>query len=75
MALQQYRIPQFLGLNQGACENGIDAGESPDARNMDTAGGQLRVARGYVRHHEAAHPAPATCWAWPCGAAATSAAF
>ena len=25
MALQQYRIPQFLGLNQGACENGIDA--------------------------------------------------
>ena len=58
MALQQYRIPQFLGLNQGACENGIDAGESPDARNMDTAGGQLRVARGYVRHHEAAHPAP-----------------
>ena len=45
MALQLYRIPQFRGINQSACENSIDAGESPDARNMDTAGGRLRGAR------------------------------
>lgn len=59
MALQLYRIPQFRGINQSACENSIDAGESPDARNMDTAGGRLSVARGYARHHDAVHPAPA----------------
>lgn len=58
MALQLYRIPQFRGINQSACENSIDAGESPDARNMDTAGGRLSVARGYARHHDAVHPAP-----------------
>lgn len=59
MALQQYRISQFLGINQGECENSIQSGESPDARNMDTAGGQLSVANGYVRHQDAAHAAPA----------------
>ena len=58
MALQQYRIPEFLGINQSACENNIHAGESPDARNMDTDGGRLAVARGYVRHCAPAHPSP-----------------
>ena len=58
MALQLYRIAQFQGINQSACENNIDPGESPDARNMDTSGGQLRVARGSARHHEAVHPSP-----------------
>ena len=60
MALQQYRIAEFLGINQSACENNIYAGESPDARNMDTAGGQLAVARGYVRHCAPAHASPAS---------------
>lgn len=58
MALQQYRIPQFFGINQSVCENNIQSGESPDARNMDTAGGQLSIARGYVRHNAALHPSP-----------------
>jgi len=58
VALQQYRIDSFLGINQSACENSISSGESPDAHNMDTAGGYLAVANGYVRHSEAAFEQP-----------------
>lgn len=46
MTLQLYRIPRFLGINESECENNIDPGESPMARNMDTEGGRLRVADG-----------------------------
>lgn len=59
MALQRYRIPHFLGINQSQCENDIAPGESPMARNMDTTGGRLSVAKGYVRHEPAPYPAPA----------------
>ncbi len=59
MAWQQYRIQQFYGVNQSVSENALDGGESPDARNMDTAGGRLSVARGYVRHSDAALEDPA----------------
>lgn len=58
MTLQLYRIPRFLGINESECENNIDPGESPMARNMDTEGGRLRVADGYVHHASAAFPAP-----------------
>ena len=58
MAWQSYRLKQFSGINQAASENMIDPGESPDARNMDTADGRLSVARGYVRHSDAALDAP-----------------
>ena len=58
MALQRYRIVRFLGLDQSACENDLDAGTSPEAHNMDTAGGKLTVAKGYVHHTEAAVPVP-----------------
>ena len=34
MALQRYRIPHFLGINQSQCENDIAPGESPMARNI-----------------------------------------
>lgn len=58
MAWQTYRLKQFSGINQAASENMIDPGESPDARNMDTADGRLSVARGYVRHSDAALGTP-----------------
>ncbi len=59
MALRQYRIPVFYGLAQGETENRLNDGDSPDACNMDTRGGRLSVASGYVREHDAAFPAPA----------------
>ncbi len=59
MALRQYRIPMFSGLNQGTQENRIDCGESPDACNMDTTGGRLSVAKGYVRQSDVPFPQPA----------------
>lgn len=58
MALRQYRIPVFYGIQQGVTENRINDGESPDACNMDTSGGRLSVAKGYVREHDAPFPAP-----------------
>lgn len=50
MALMQYRVDAFSGIHQGACQNNLRPSDSPDARNMDTSGGRLAVARGYVRH-------------------------
>ncbi len=59
MSLRQYRIPMFYGVHQGVTENRINEGESPDACNMDTAGGRLSVAKGYVRESEIPFPDPA----------------
>ncbi len=58
MALRQYRIPVFYGIHQGATQNRLNDGESPDACNMDTIGGRLAVANGYTREHDAAFPSP-----------------
>ena len=58
MALTQYRIGSFRGLHQGFSENGLDGGFSPDACNMDTSGGELSVARGYVHHIDFPLPEP-----------------
>ena len=58
MALRQYRIPMFYGVHQGLQEDRIDGGESPDACNMDTSGGRLTVANGYLRESSAAFPSP-----------------
>lgn len=58
MSLRQYRIPMFYGLNQGITENRISEGESPDACNMDTSGGRLSVAKGYVRESEVPFSTP-----------------
>ncbi|MEA4869500.1 MAG: hypothetical protein VB062_02545 [Christensenella sp.] len=58
MALRQYRIPVFYGIQQGVTENRLNDGESPDACNMDTTGGRLSVAKGYVREHDLPFPAP-----------------
>jgi len=59
MALRQYRIPVFYGIAQNVTENRENDGESPDACNMDTLGGRLSVAKGYVRESEIAFPSPA----------------
>ncbi len=50
MAVREYRIREFQGIDQSAFENGLDPAYSPDACNMDTSDGALKVARGYVRH-------------------------
>ncbi|MDL2259228.1 hypothetical protein LJC42_08825 [Eubacteriales bacterium OttesenSCG-928-K08] len=52
MALQEYRIKEFLGIDQSTGEGSIDPGSSPDACNMDTTDGGLGIAKGYVRHLE-----------------------
>jgi hypothetical protein len=59
MALRQYRIPVFYGIAQNVTENRENDGESPDACNMDTQGGRLSVAKGYVRESETAFSSPA----------------
>ncbi|MDO4572342.1 MAG: hypothetical protein Q4C13_03150 [Clostridia bacterium] len=58
MAWQEYRVQRFAGINQSVSQNLLDSGESPDARNMDTSGGRLSVARGYVRASDAALASP-----------------
>lgn len=58
MALRQYRIPMFYGIHQGLQEDRINDGESPDACNMDTSGGRLTVASGYVRQSSVAFGSP-----------------
>jgi len=58
MALRQYRIPVFYGIHQGVTENRANEGESPDACNMETRGGRLSVAKGYVRENNVAFPDP-----------------
>lgn len=50
MAQRQYRIDEFLGINQSRDENGLHSSFSPDACNMDTEFGNLTVAKGYVKH-------------------------
>lgn len=58
MALRQYRIPVFYGIHQGVTENRVNEGESPDACNMETRGGRLSVANGYVRESDVVFPDP-----------------
>ncbi|MCE5188247.1 MAG: hypothetical protein LLF75_03545 [Eubacteriales bacterium] len=58
MALRQYRIPVFYGIHQGVTQNRVNEGESPDACNMDTRGGRLSVANGYMRESGAVFPEP-----------------
>ncbi|MDD3919917.1 MAG: hypothetical protein PHO41_01880 [Eubacteriales bacterium] len=70
MAIKEYRIPAFFGIDQSTQENEIDEGYSPDACNMDTEDGSLRVANGYVRHIATALPgtgAPKRLYVWRSG--------
>ncbi len=54
MAVAEYRIPAFLGVDQSTQEGALDPGSSPDACNMDTEDGSLAVARGFVKHIDVA---------------------
>jgi len=53
---KEYLIKNFGGIDQSKSENRLDVGDAPDARNMDTAQGNLAVARGYVKHIETPVP-------------------
>lgn len=50
MARKLYKIDSFIGIDQDEAENALKPAYSPDACNMDTAGGDLAVAKGYIRH-------------------------
>ncbi len=56
MARKIYRIDEFIGIDQSIGENGMSPAFSPDAYNMDTADGELSVAKGYTRHIAAPVP-------------------
>ncbi len=53
-----YKINEFFGIDQSAAENGVASGMSPDACNMDTSDGALRVAKGFLPCIE--EPVPGT---------------
>ncbi len=50
MGRSQYRIDTFIGINQSKNENSLNSCFSADACNVDTENGNLKVAKGYVRH-------------------------
>ncbi len=52
MARMLYKINEFLGIDQSSAENGLPTGMSPDACNMDTSDGALRVAQGFLPYIE-----------------------
>ncbi len=56
MALKEYRVEGFKGIDQSRSENQLPSGYSPDAQNMDTENGDLAVAKGYVKHFGIAVP-------------------
>lgn len=58
MARAIYRINEFLGIDQSSDENALKSGMSPDACNMDTSDGGLKVCRGMKRAIE--QPIPGT---------------
>ena len=56
MAIGIYRFGAFYGIDQSSHEGAIGAGFSPDACNMETDDGSLRVCNGFVRHFNAPVP-------------------
>ena len=56
MSIQTYSVDRFIGLNQSGDENLMSPACTPDAANMCTDGGELRVAYGFTRLFEAAVP-------------------
>ena len=55
MSIQTYSVDRFIGLNQSGDENLMSPACTPDAANMCTDGGELRVAYGFTRLFEAPH--------------------
>ena len=56
MAGFTYRIEQFRGIDQSRGESLTSPSYSPDAMNMDTSDGELRVTKGYTKLFPAAVP-------------------
>lgn len=56
MSIKTYGVPCFIGLNQAGDENRLSPVYSPDAVNMDTEGGRLRVAKGFTKYSAARVP-------------------
>ena len=50
MGLGTYKTESFIGINQSGCENSLSPVYSPDAANIDTDGGRLSTAKGYVKY-------------------------
>lgn len=49
MSTKIYTIPEFKGMDQSKSENLLNPSYSPDACNMDTENGHLKVAKGYAK--------------------------
>ena len=47
---QYYQIQEFLGIEQQKDSSLLPAGSAYDARNIDASDGNMRVAKGFVRH-------------------------
>ena len=45
MSIQTYSVDRFIGLNQSGDENLMSPACTPDAANMCTDGGELRIER------------------------------
>ena len=58
MGLGTYTIDRFIGINQNGCENKLSPSFSADAANIDTSGGNLSTAKGYVKYINS--PVPGT---------------
>lgn len=56
MSIQTYSAERFIGLNQAGDENLLSPIYTPDAANMCTDRGELRVAYGFTRLFKAAVP-------------------
>lgn len=50
MAIKEFNIKEFGGIDQSRDESRINPGDTADACNMDTTDGNLAVAKGYVQH-------------------------
>ena len=49
MSTKLYTIPEFKGIDQSKSENLLNPSYSPDACNMDTESGSLKVAKGFEK--------------------------
>jgi len=58
MSLHKVNIGHFLGITQNMCESQMSITCSPDACNIDTSGGRLSVASGYVQELPGIHYLP-----------------
>ena len=56
MGLGTYKIDRFTGIDQSVGENYLSPSFSPDAANIDTQGGRLSTAKGYIKYIDSPVP-------------------